>query len=155
MQLPILFFISTFFFQTQWQEYTDLEGRFKITTPGHFVERTDSISTGVGGLVYHTFFYQNNDIENSENEVYMVSYCDYPEEIVFTDSIGLSDDFFQTTIDAAVESVNGKLRYATEIQLDNYPGKFWRIRLSGRKRNYQNKSIFGEKPLLCSSGHLI
>ncbi len=104
-----------------------MEGRFKITTPGNFEEKTDSISTAIGGLTYHTFFYQNIDEGSSENEVFMVSYCDYPEGVIFIDSISLTEDFFQTTIDASVESVNGKLLYATDIQLDNYPGKFWRI----------------------------
>ena len=126
MRILLFCFASLFFFQTPWEENTNLEGRFQIIAPGKFEEKTDTLATGVGGLVYHTFFHQYIS-ENDENEVYMVSYCDYPEGLVFTYSIGLTEDFFQTTMQAASESVKGEILYETDIQLDEYPGKFWRI----------------------------
>ena len=126
MRLLLLLYPMLFFSQTNWEIYTDLNGRFQIDTPGMFVEKTDTLETGIGDIIYHSFFYQTKQ-EGEDNEVYIVSYCDYPEGIVFTDSTGMADEFFQTTIDASAESVNGKILYATDIQLEDNPGKFWRI----------------------------
>ena len=141
MRTIILFFAPIIFFQNNWQEYINIEGRFKIFTPGQFEEKIDSVSTDIGDLVYYTFFYQNINKENSEHEVFMVSYCDYPAGIVFSDPIGLTEDLFQTTMDAAIESVNGELLYFTDIQLDNYPGKFWRIDYPDGKGTIKTKAF--------------
>ena len=126
MQLLFFFCSSLFFVPHDWNVFTNLEGRFQVDAPGLFLEKSDTLETGIGDLVYHTYYYQTKP-EGAENEVYLVSYCDYPEGIVFTDSIGLAEEFFQTTIDASVESVDGEILYSTDIKLDDYPGKFWRI----------------------------
>jgi hypothetical protein len=84
------------------------------------------LKTEIGTLTYHTFFIQSREKE-AENLYYMVSYCDYPEGVIFTDSTELVLEFFQATLETAVQSVNGKLMWATDVQLGPYPGKFWRI----------------------------
>jgi hypothetical protein len=108
------------------QEFTSLEGRFRIVVPGELTEKVDSVETKVGKIAYHTFFLQTQE-KDADNLFYMVSYCDYPEGIVFADSLGLVAEFFQSTMETAAESVNGKILYCTDIQLGNYPGKYWRI----------------------------
>ena len=77
-------------------------------------------------MAYHTFFLQTNDTA-ADNLFYMVSYCDYPPNMVFADSVGLSEEFFQTTIEAAAESVKGAVAYSSDISLGKHPGKTWRI----------------------------
>jgi hypothetical protein len=126
MQIFLLVLISVIFPQNKWIDYTDLNGRFKISTPGNFEEKIDTVDTEIGQLIYHTLFYQN-DIDRTNNDVYMVSYCDYPEEIIFADSTDLAGEFFQSTMESAAESVEGEILYSTDINLDNHPGKFWRI----------------------------
>lgn len=126
MKLAFLFILNTFLLFQNWQEFTSPEGRFKILTPGSLTEKTDSVTTAVGQLAYHTFFYQPKDKEE-ENLFYMVSYCDYPEGILFADSTGLADEFFKTTMETAANSVKGDVLYFTDIQLGKYPGKAWRI----------------------------
>ncbi len=126
MKILLLLTFVNFFIQDQWEERVDLNGRFKIFSPGILDEKIDTIKTELGPLVYHTFFYQTNEKE-TDKQIFMVSYCDYPKGIIFADSIGLTDDFFQNSMDVAAESVEGEVRYSSDIQLDSYPGKLWRI----------------------------
>ena len=135
----ILFLLSTAFFaQNTWQVYTSRDGRFQIEVPGSFTEKTDSVKTDVGNLVYHTFFLQTDS--TAENLFYMVSYCDYPASVVFADSTGLAADFFKETIEAATETVKGELTYSSDIQLDTHPGKTWRIDYLGGKAVIKNRA---------------
>ncbi len=126
MKILLLLSFFNFFSQNQWEEFVDLNGRFKISSPGILEEKLDTVQTDLGPLVYHTFFYQAKE-KGSDKQVYMVSYCDYPKGIIFADSLDLADEFFQNTMDAAAESVEGEIRYQSDIQLDGHPGKLWRI----------------------------
>jgi hypothetical protein len=115
-----------------WHEFRSYVGRFRIYAPGEFIEKVDSIPTPVGKLAYHTFFYQPPQ-KDADNLLYMVSYCDYPEYSVHSDSLDLLDEFFQTTLDAATSSMRGELLYSDRIELQGYPGRIWRIDyLNGR-----------------------
>jgi len=125
MKLLLLFFIPGLFI-SNWQEYTSMEGQYRILTPGDFVEKQDTVATAIGNLVYHTNFYQPAD-ESDDNLFYMVSFCDYPEGIVFADSTDMLEEFFQNTMQTAAKSVKGKLLYSTDIHLGQHPGKYWRI----------------------------
>lgn len=117
---------------SEWEELISYDGRFRILTPGTLLNKEDTIDTPIGRLVYHTFYY-NNTNQEGENYVYMLSYCDYPDQTIHSDSLDLLKDFFETTMDAAVNSVRGELMYSTDTDLDDYPGKLWRIDyLNGR-----------------------
>ncbi len=110
-----------------WEEFVSYEGRFRVLTPGDFSVKIDSVSTAIGTLAYHTFYYQPPEADRPENLFYMISYCDYPPEGVHSDSTALLDEFFASTMDAAAESVQGELLYSAEQKLDGYPGRIWRI----------------------------
>lgn len=127
MKYLILFVFAGMLTQTAWEEYISLSGKFKILTPSSLVEQVDTIQTEVGDLAYHTFFHQTSSKEETDNTIFMVSYCDYPEGIIFADSSGLVDTFFEETMQAAAESVDGEILYSTDIQKDDNPGKQWRI----------------------------
>lgn len=112
--------------QDDWQVFTSVDGKFKIQTPQVLQESIDTLSTAIGEMAYHTFYYQpktNADF----NEMYMVSYVDYPEGGMHSDSTALLEDFFTNTMEAAVETVNGELRYHSDLEDLDYPGKLWRI----------------------------
>ena len=113
-------------FQSQWETYLSYDGRFSVAVPGILQEKIDSVQTDLGKMAYHTFFLQQ-ETETADNHVYMVNYCDYPEGIVFADSSGLVADFFRHTMEAAAESVNGEVLYSSDLELNGYPGKLWRI----------------------------
>lgn len=111
----------------KWSEFSSYDGRFRLKTPGEMKEVVDSIETAIGLLAYHTFFHESAEVPSTENLVYMVSYCDYPAQSMHSDSLELLDEFFEATIDAAVNSVRGELRYSDAISLKDYPGRIWRI----------------------------
>ncbi len=136
----MLFLISTVLFaQDAWQVHTNAAGRFSIQLPGSFTEKVDSVKTEIGHLVYHTFFLQTDE-KTADNLFYMVSYCDYPANVVFADSVGLAEELFQTTIESAAEAMQGKVAYSTDIRLDKYPGKQWRIDYLDGKAVIKNRA---------------
>lgn len=139
MSTILLLVSSLVFSQNDWQFQTNEPGRFSILLPGSFTEKTDTVETAVGHLVYHTFFLQSPD-STAENLFYMVSYCDYPASVVFADSTGLANELFATTMETATEAVHGELAYSADIQLDKYPGKTWRIDYLGGKAVIKNRA---------------
>jgi len=118
---------STTFAQSQWQEFKSYDGRFRILAPGPMQTKIDSIETPVGTLAQHNFVYQPENPKEAENLIYMVSYYDYPEGTIPADSTDLIEAFFDETIAAAAFSINGKVQYSDAVQLDEYPGRLWRI----------------------------
>lgn len=110
-----------------WKLFQSYEGAFKIEIPnGQMEEQEQVISTDIGEITYHTYFYQEGQ-KDFENALYVVSYCDYPAYSVHSDSTAILEDFFNNTITSAEESVIGELRYAEDINYKDYPGKLFRI----------------------------
>ncbi|HFA49976.1 MAG TPA: hypothetical protein ENJ95_13290 [Bacteroidetes bacterium] len=124
--LFLFFPVFSFFSQTEWQEYKDPDGRFKVLVPGQMTEKVDSVETEIGLLAYHNFIFQEEG-EGTDSLIYMAGYVDYPEGIIFADSVGLAAEFFQNTMEAAAGSMDGEIMYDADIQLDGHAGKLWRI----------------------------
>jgi len=120
--LPFLLFNA----DPSWEEFKSFEGRFRVLTPGEMQVNERVIHTDIGEIKYVTYYYQDESRE-AENAMYMVTYCDYPEHTIHSDSTELMLDFFENTIEAAVESVAGELRYAEELNYKEYPGRHWRV----------------------------
>lgn len=109
-----------------WTYFQSLEGDFSIDFPeGQRIDRTDTVKTAIGELVYHIFLVQKD--KKSDNVMYMLSYCDYPEGTIHSDSTDLLQDFFEATMDQATKSVNGELTYYDFTWYEDYPGYLWRI----------------------------
>jgi hypothetical protein len=109
-----------------WQTFESFECKFRVLAPGLMTEKVDSIQTDLGTLDYHVFYHKSEN-EDADNLFYMVSYCEYPEQSVHSDSTELLGEFFEATIQTATETVDGDLIYTTDIDYNDYPGKFWRI----------------------------
>jgi len=140
-----LLFIHSIFLWAGWQEFTSLEGRFRILSPGEMTQKVDTITTEVGPLAYHTFFHQTQ-VKDADNLFYMVSYCDYPQGSFPADSTALLEEFFATTIETAASAVDGEVIYTTDIQLKEHPGKFWRINYLDGKAVIKTKAyMVGER----------
>lgn len=112
--------------EARWQEFRSEQGRFRVLVPGPMKEKQDTVDTFVGAVVYHTFFFQPFG-QSGENLLYLLSYCDYPEHTVHSDSTDLLAEFFAITMSAAAESVDGEISYSDDIRLKRYPGKLWRV----------------------------
>ena len=128
-----------------WENFTSVDGLFKVRTPGEMQHKADTISTKIGKLVYHTYFYQEALAEGADNFIYMVSYVDYPSTAVHSDSTDLIPEFFEATMDQATFSIAGDIIYDNSISVDGYPGHIWRI-------NYNNgQGVIKTKALLANN----
>lgn len=113
----------------KWEELKSYDGRFRLMAPAPMQHKVDSLETSLGTMAYHTFFYHTpkETEKTADNLLYMLSYCDYPEYSVHSDSADLIPEFFEATIESAVGSVGGKLLYSSEQDYRGYPGRYWRI----------------------------
>ncbi len=115
----------------EWEEYYDYEGSFRVRTPGPFVQRVDTVKTPLGKLAYHTFMFVMKNESYAENVFYMVNYCDYPPGALHQDSTELLAEFMDATVDEATRAVRGELVYQDDIDINEFPGRFWRIHYRG------------------------
>ena len=112
---------------TNWKVFDTYEGQFRIEVPGGEMDRKEKvIHTELGEIAYVTYVHQT-PLKESENALYIVSYCDYPANSMHSDSLELLEDFFSNTIEKASESVFGEVRYEDDIRYIDYPGKLFRI----------------------------
>ncbi len=110
----------------QWQNYEDSVGTYSVLLPDTELRtQVDTMLTELGVVYYHTVFFHRE--EDKGVSLYKVSWCDYPEKTVHSDSLDLVNDFFEATIESAVEVVQGKLIYKEPIYMDGYPARQWRI----------------------------
>lgn len=110
----------------KWEEFKSYEGKFRVLVPGEMQMNERVIHTDIGEITYITHYYQDTQRE-AENAMYMVTYCDYPEYTIHSDSTELVEEFFTNTLEAAVESVAGELRYSDLLNYKEFPGRHWRI----------------------------
>ena len=75
---------------------------------------------------YINYFIEQKNIRDTILN-YQLSFLDYPEGSVHSDSTDLLRELFASTIDASVESVKGIKKYQTEINQFEYPGYLWKI----------------------------
>ncbi|GAB4242091.1 MAG: hypothetical protein Kow0027_00310 [Saprospiraceae bacterium] len=121
-----LLLILAFLFQLNgWVETVSYDGNFKVKAPGEMTHKQISKNTPVGELTYHSMFYGAED--EADNALYMVSWVDYPEGSLHSDSIELVRDFLEATVETAVLNVDGELMYQSDERIEGYPGRYWRI----------------------------
>lgn len=133
-------FTLPFLYEPNWDWYTSEQGMFKVLTPGDFTKKVEQTKTPIGELAYHIYSYQPKE-ENADNFLYMISYCDYPEGSVHSDSTELLKDFFDATVESSVSSVRGELFYAADTKIGEYPGKIWRINYGNDKAAIKTKAF--------------
>jgi len=105
-----------------------------VRVPGNFKSYIDTFATDIGKLIYHTHTLTDTLLN------YQLSFLDYPEGSVHSDSIDLLKDFFSSTIDASVESVKGVKKYQAEIRQFEYPGYLWKIEF-GKNQFMKSKAF--------------
>ena len=135
--VPLLFLIS---FQLPWTEFKDYEGKFVVLVPGEMSKKENPVETPLGEMVYHSYFYQPTE-KDPDNILYMISYCDYPEGGMHSDSIELLPTFFDETLAAALESVKGDLLYSDDIVLQGFKGKLWRLVYREGEASIKSKAL--------------
>ncbi len=111
----------------RWEQIDDVDGGFRIESPGALEHKLDTLATAVGDQVFHTYFFKVPELERAENAIYVVSYVDYPEGSLRQDSLEMVTEFLSSTEEAAAEALRGEVVYSTERQVGDYPGRIWRI----------------------------
>ncbi|MEM1321541.1 MAG: hypothetical protein AAGG75_14890 [Bacteroidota bacterium] len=124
--LILLIAIPSFGQSEMWKEYVNYDGKFRVLVPGDMEEITKEAETPVGTISVKTLLHKPSE-ESADNLAYIVSYYDFPEASIHSDSTALVEDFFKTTIEGTVNSLEGELLYATPVEMRNYPGRLWRI----------------------------
>ncbi len=110
-----------------WTEIDDLEGRFRILTPGPLEHKEDTLETAVGRQVFHTYYFKVPDLQRAENLIYVLSYVDYPDGALHQDSTELVEELLLSTQESAAEALRGEVIYATGRAVEGFPGRLWRI----------------------------
>jgi len=98
--LILLLSITSLHAQDQWQKFESSEGKFRVLSPGDMVHKEQLMETAVGDLLFTTYLYQPEG-KNPDNVYYAVSFVDYPEHSIHSDSTEFLESFFHYTIDAS------------------------------------------------------
>ncbi len=122
----------------RWQEFKPYGGKFQMTAPGVLAEKKEIIETAVGKIEYHTFFYQTLEADSA---LYLVSFCDYPEGSLHSDSTELLKEFFESTVQTAVKDLKGDLRYSAPQKLQDFPAYTWRIDYRKGKAALRSRAV--------------
>ena len=149
-------FISFSWTNPTWEEFLSYDGKFRVLAPGKMKQKVHELETDLGSIQYHSFFYESKE-KDADNLVYLLSYCDYPENSVHSDSLTLMQEFFKTTVAAAVESVKGELLYETDVFIDNFAGRYWRVDYNDgeaviKTKAYLVKNRFYSVQTICLKG---
>ena len=94
--------------------FTSEEGNFSISFPGEPTESSQEVSTALGPIAIIFYTYETRSC------AYIVSYSDYPAEIIEqTDP----DALLSGAQSGAVNNVNGQLIRSKDIYIESYQGK--------------------------------
>ncbi|MEL6972163.1 MAG: hypothetical protein AAFO02_18510 [Bacteroidota bacterium] len=126
--------------EAKWEEIRSYEGRFRVISPSSLWEKKDTLDTPVGELVYHTLYYAPNS-DKAENEVYMISYVDYPDGALHQDSVELIGALLDETQAAAAESVRGEVMFSQDGFQEAFPYRYWRIDYLNGRGSIRTKAV--------------
>lgn len=101
------------------------ECRCQFEMPGIPQHKLQALSTDVGEVIFHSYVLEGKHAGQYLSSV--VNFADYPAGALNTDSTDFITDFFDTSIDQAVDQLNGVLVYQTEISHRDFPGRLYRI----------------------------
>jgi hypothetical protein len=107
--------------------FRSTEGGFEVRVPGEMVHHIEEITTEIGKIDYHSYYYNDAD-EHPGHGVYVISYYESEALEIPQDSLSLINDFFDNTVQQAALSLSGEvLILSEETYRGKYPGRFWRI----------------------------
>lgn len=112
--------------QDSWTTYRSDAGRFTIDTPAELKDGTKTILTAIGEMTVYTLMTEGAEEDN--NYLYLINYSDYPKGTFDPDSTQIIMSFFESTINASIESLGGELIYDSDISIKNHPGRLYRIK---------------------------
>ena len=147
-----LFYITPLVFPANqhgiWTKYISDDDRFSISVPGEMQLNQSEIATSLGTLDHLTLYFKDS-LESSDNYLYTVSYCDYPEGTFHPDSTELNKDFLNVTIEESVQAIAGELLYEDEIAIMGNIGRVWKASMDDGKSVVKNKALIAGDRYYC------
>ena len=125
--------------QDNWLPYRSPAGGFKVLTEGIFKEVVTHTETKIGDIEVHTLVYPKKP--KPGETIYTITFYDFPKYSMHSDSTELMDAFYKQTIEAATESVGGKLIYENDIAIHSFKGKQWRINYLEDQMNIKSQAF--------------
>lgn len=106
----------------EWREYTPENSKCTIAMPGEPSKRERVVNSAIGDLKLIMYMFQPAD-GTDDNVLYGVSFSDFPEGTIHSDSASIIKQFLDNTRDGAIKSIQGKLLSEVEINYKQYPGR--------------------------------
>lgn len=141
MKTLIYCFILTFLAQLNWDLFTSKEGNFSILSPAKLEENKQLIPSELGKIEYYTFSCHFEDPKES-NFAYVVSYSDYPKDMIPQDSVKILEEFLASSMEAAAESLNGQIVYSQPETQQSINGLIGRIEYADGAAVMRTKMFF-------------
>lgn len=115
-------------------------GQIRFLAPGSSEYQEKSISTIMGEITQHHFFYRDT-ADASGNYLYHVSYYDYPDGTFPEDSLELRDLFLDLILEGSVHDLNGELQYDGTVMVKGHQARIWKIAIRGGEAMVRNQVI--------------
>jgi hypothetical protein len=117
--------ILSFSFTTinDWEIFQYEKGNFRIEMPDLPTVSTQLLSSKIGELEMHLFMHEG-EAGIDENILYMINYTDYPKNILnSTMEKAALDKFLRSSINGAVNNMDGELKSEKEIEVLGNTGR--------------------------------
>lgn len=106
--------------------------------------KSQTVSTELGELTHHTYFYHADSYSSENGELYMVQYCDYPLYTLSSDSLDLVNSFLAETIESSAGSIDGEVVYQDDFFLTGFPGKIWKTTYNDGATSIKNIAVVAD-----------
>ncbi len=123
-----------------WSVFTSENGGFSILSPAPLDLVTQRIPTQVGDIQLHTYTHK---VQDSTAQVfqYSVTYYEYPEILIPSDSTEMVEQFFSETLLAIADRLDGEIIYSEPIASADFPSRLTRISYQGEDYALKNKMV--------------
>jgi hypothetical protein len=146
-RLTIFIFLisSNFFFFSQskenWVDFKSTKFKFRIHIPKEPSLITKEINTETGPMKMNIFAYQPLASDKDVNTFYGINVTDYPDSPFDPKNKEEMNEFFKSSIEGSVKSVNGELVYEEIINFKGYPGRDYRVIIRNGSVTLRSKMI--------------
>jgi len=133
---------STISAQVEWLPLRiDEEKRPVAFFPGEIDEVSDTVTTALGEMPFTTYFVKDDEAMTG-NRLYMLTVIDYAEGSFPEDSAARRNDFFEQTVDAATQAINGDLIISQPLEGSRYNGWIFRVNYGEERPTVVRNQIY-------------
>jgi len=123
-----------------WTVFTSENGGFAVLSPAPLDLNVQSIPTQAGEIQLHTYTHKVAD-STQQVFLYSVTYYEYPEVLIPSDSTEMVEQFFSETLSAIADRLEGQIVYSEPIASSDYPTRLTRISYQNDSYALKNKMV--------------